>query len=270
TRLYLSDNQLTGSIPPEIGSLTNLTRLYLFNNQLTGEIPFEIGDLTNLERLKLHTNQLTGSIPETLCDLSDLTWSLEDSSWSVSTLFDNQLCPPYHSCIEEYVGEQNITECVYPVWHVATTGSDDNDGSEENPFATIQTGIDASTDGDTVLVESGTYLENIDYNGKNIAVIGEDRETTIIDGNQSGTVVTFENEEDTTTVLMGFTIQNGLSENGGAISCYYSYPVIKDVLIQNNSVSNSGGGLFCSSSSLTLISVIISNNSASNDGGGID
>jgi hypothetical protein len=36
-------------------------------------------------------------------------------------------------------------------------------------------------------------VENINYNGKNISVIGEDRETTIIDGDNAGTVVTFEN-----------------------------------------------------------------------------
>ena len=68
-----------------------------------------------------------------------------------------------------------------PVWHVATTGSDTTgDGTEGNPFATIQTAIDSSSDGDTVLVSAGTYVENINYNGKNIAVIGADREATII------------------------------------------------------------------------------------------
>jgi hypothetical protein len=111
SRVYLFNNQLTGEIPPEIGDLETLTRVYLFDNQITGEIPSEIGYLTNLERLKLHTNQLTGSIPETLCDLSNLTWSSEDSSYTVSTLFDNQLCPPYPSCIEEYVGDQDTSGC---------------------------------------------------------------------------------------------------------------------------------------------------------------
>jgi hypothetical protein len=52
-----------------------------------------------------------GHIPETICNLSNLTWSLEDSLYSVSTLFGNQLCPPYPSCIEDYVGEQDITNC---------------------------------------------------------------------------------------------------------------------------------------------------------------
>ena len=63
TELSLSSNQLTGSIPPEIGNLTNLTSLGLYENQLTGSIPSEIGNLTNLTRLYLGSNQLTGSIP---------------------------------------------------------------------------------------------------------------------------------------------------------------------------------------------------------------
>jgi hypothetical protein len=109
--LWLSENTFTGSIPSELFTLENLIKLHLFDNQLTGEIPSEIGNLTNLERIQLHTNQLTGSIPETLCNLSNLTWSLEFSSYSVSTLFDNQFCPPYPECIEEYMGEQDTTNC---------------------------------------------------------------------------------------------------------------------------------------------------------------
>jgi len=44
TELDLGGQGLTGSIPPEIGSLTNLRHLYLYNNQLTGSIPSEIGN----------------------------------------------------------------------------------------------------------------------------------------------------------------------------------------------------------------------------------
>ena len=51
-------------------------------------------------------------------------------------------------------------------------------------YTVIQSAIDATTDGDTVLVYDGTYTENIDYSGKNLIIIGENRETTIIDGNQ--------------------------------------------------------------------------------------
>ena len=106
TYLNLGFNQLTGSIPPEIGNLTNLTYLGLYLNQLTCSIPSEIGNLTNLSELFLYNNQLTGEIPESLCDLN--------IGWVSSILFNisnNQLCPPYPSCVEDYVGEQDTSDC---------------------------------------------------------------------------------------------------------------------------------------------------------------
>ena len=101
TYLNLSSNQLTGSIPSKIGNLTNLTSLWLFNNQLTGEIPSEIGILTNLNYLYLHNNELTGIIPDAICNQGDI----------IPYLFNNQLCPPYPSCIKDDVGEQDMSDC---------------------------------------------------------------------------------------------------------------------------------------------------------------
>ena len=73
-RLDLGDNQLTGTIPPELGRLSNLERLDLGGNQLTGTIPVELGSPFNLERLVLDDNQLTGAIPPELGRLSGLEW----------------------------------------------------------------------------------------------------------------------------------------------------------------------------------------------------
>ena len=100
----LNKNYLTGSIPPEIGNLTRLYNLDFRDNYLTGSIPSELGNLTNLLRLYLDYNRLTGLIPETICDLN-INWS---SSFAVS---QNQLCPPYPSCIEDYVGYQRTSGC---------------------------------------------------------------------------------------------------------------------------------------------------------------
>jgi hypothetical protein len=106
TYLGLPYNQLTGSIPSGIGNLTNLNYLNLRSNQLTGEIPPEIGNLTNLIGLYLDGNQLTGEIPEGICDLN-INWS----SSVYFRIYSNQLCPPYPSCIEDYVGEQDTSDC---------------------------------------------------------------------------------------------------------------------------------------------------------------
>ncbi len=73
TGLYLWGNQLSGSILPEIGNLTALTVLSLSKNQLSGAIPSEIGNLTALTELSLWGNQLTGSIPPEIGNLTALT-----------------------------------------------------------------------------------------------------------------------------------------------------------------------------------------------------
>ena len=106
THLDLQWNGLTGSIPPEIGNLANLIHLGLGTNELTGSIPPELGNLTNLTSLHLNSNNLTGAIPESICGL-DLNWS-SSSDFNIS---NNQLCPPYPSCVENYAGEQDTDNC---------------------------------------------------------------------------------------------------------------------------------------------------------------
>ena len=72
TKLHLSRNELSGPIPPELGSLTNLEALYLRGNQLSGAIPLELGNLTDLTQLSLSGNQLSGPIPPELGSLTNL------------------------------------------------------------------------------------------------------------------------------------------------------------------------------------------------------
>ena len=148
---------------------------------------------------------------------------------------------------------------------------------------TIQDGINVAVDSDTVLVQPGTYIENINYNGKNITVASLFLTTqdtiyispTIIDGNQDGSVVVFNGGEDSTAVLCGFTITNGLASGnwpaccGGGIYCFdNSSPKLERLTISGNSATY-GGGISCSFSSPSLINLTISNNSANYSGGGI-
>ena len=67
--LWLDKNQLAGSIPPELGNLSNIVNLDLDSNQLTGPIPPELGNLSNVKRLELEDNKLTGTIPAELGNL---------------------------------------------------------------------------------------------------------------------------------------------------------------------------------------------------------
>ncbi len=70
--LNLNNNQLTGSIPAELGNLSNLETLYLSYNQLKDVIPGELGNLTSLRELFLHNNHLSGAIPKELGNLANL------------------------------------------------------------------------------------------------------------------------------------------------------------------------------------------------------
>ena len=72
TELSLSGNNLSGTLPPEIGDLAHLRRLTLYGNQLTGPIPPELGSLSELTRLDLRHNRLSGTIPAELGALSRL------------------------------------------------------------------------------------------------------------------------------------------------------------------------------------------------------
>ncbi|KAL7619344.1 hypothetical protein Lser_V15G01245 [Lactuca serriola] len=73
TGLDLSGNKLTGEIPQELGSLTQLRALNLSHNHLTGPIPVNFSNLANIESLDLSSNGLTGTVPSQLIKLSSLS-----------------------------------------------------------------------------------------------------------------------------------------------------------------------------------------------------
>ena len=72
SRLIMGLNNLVGSIPPELGQLSNLTSLFLPYENLSGPIPPELGSLARLRSLSLHVNDLTGPIPPELGNLANL------------------------------------------------------------------------------------------------------------------------------------------------------------------------------------------------------
>ena len=76
TELVLAVNDLSGPVPPELGNVEGLKNLDLAHNELTGPIPPELGGLANLEILNLIDNELTGDVPPELGGLTRL-WALE-------------------------------------------------------------------------------------------------------------------------------------------------------------------------------------------------
>jgi hypothetical protein len=159
----------------------------------------------------------------------------------------------------------------------------------------IQAGINAAVSGDTVLVADSTYIENINFKGKSIAVASHfyiDGDTshisnTIIDGSNpsnpdSGSVVSFISGEDTTSVLYGFTIKYGTgtitqttyagvvypAREGGGVFCYNSGARISHNKILENNIPNynwAGGGGVSGFPNGSVKHVIIENNQISNN-----
>jgi hypothetical protein len=150
-------------------------------------------------------------------------------------------------------------------------------------YATIQEGIDAAEDGDTVAVWPGTYHENLNLSGKNILLsslylpMGDSSYivTTIIDGDSTDTVVRYVNGEDSTSIISGFTIRRGFGHYGGGISVQNgSSPTIRDNLIIRNRAyydfgDSYGAGIYCEDSDPLIYNNIICHNRSGWEGGGI-
>ena len=141
---------------------------------------------------------------------------------------------------------------------------------------TIQAALDNALAGDTILVQPGTYTENITWpavNGIKLISAG-DSSNTIIDGNSSGRVIYFPSGGgiDTTTIIKGFTITNGLSTSswyGAGIYIQSSSPLITEVAITNNIVTDTrsyGAGVSTSNSDAIFRNVSISGNIAKSTG----
>ncbi len=151
---------------------------------------------------------------------------------------------------------------------------------------TIQAGISVALDGDTVLVSPGTYIETINFLGKDI-VVGSlfitTQDTsyisqTIIDGNNENYhLVSFVNGETQEAILSGFTIKNANTGylysdvSGFGIRIQNSSPVITNNIIEDNYCFwyLDGCGIGISNSSAIIKNNIIRNNTGAYNGGGI-
>ncbi|UCE73537.1 MAG: right-handed parallel beta-helix repeat-containing protein [Methanomassiliicoccales archaeon] len=127
-------------------------------------------------------------------------------------------------------------------------------------YTSIQEAIDNATSGDIIYIYEGTYLENITIN-KSITLIGENKDTTIIDGNETSDVVHVTVDSVT---IKGFTITNSGSDWGDA---GVELHITQDCYVANNIITNNFYGIFFHYSSGN--NEISNNEISSNDADGI-
>jgi nitrous oxidase accessory protein len=128
-------------------------------------------------------------------------------------------------------------------------------------YPTIQEAVDAADLGDIVFVSAGTYYEHVTVN-KTVSLVGESRETTIIDGNRTGDVLYVTADD---VKISGFTIRNG-GGFGNALACGIILDRCNGNIMHANTIaSNLGKGIWLNRSSGNMII----NNHILNNGDGV-
>ena len=269
-------NQLTSL---DVSKNTALTTLDCNSNQLTS---LDVSSNTKLTVLQCHYNhQLTN-----LNMRNGITDQLTtfNATKSATTLTCIEVLDPAWATANWTSANGNIEEGVtfsvicgaeaVTTWHVATTGSDGSgSGTLASPLATIQTGINAASDGDTVLVAPGEYFENIIAKSDKSLISSGGPLQTIINGNNEGMVINGF-EEGSRFTVDGFTIKNG---NGTGLSGSYAavnFQYCKRINLKNLIITENTGMppvIMSARDSSVVENVIIVNNSfpgAGNQAGG--
>jgi len=192
----------------------------------------------------------------------------------------DECCTLSEKCIGEEV-------CLITILHYYVNGTDgDNvtgDGTSENPWKTITYALNKIptlvqldySDRALVHVAASTYDTDMDGDSETfpldmkeyISLQGDGYATTIIDAEQTWSVITSDGISDFT--IDGFTITGGYEIYGGGIYLRDSSPTIKNCSIVGNIATRlNGGGIYCKQSSPTIINCLIANNSAPKQNGG--
>jgi len=159
-----------------------------------------------------------------------------------------------------------------PIYVDRSVPSSGDGASWETAFKTIREGIEAAEDGDEVIVAEGTYIESVDFKGKDITVRSTNPSdamvvgSTVILASGSPEAVRFRSSEGRNAMIAGFTITAGQV----GVSCVWSSPVIRNNVIEGNHADyDKGGGVSCYYSSALIENNIIASNFAAAGGGGI-
>jgi len=142
---------------------------------------------------------------------------------------------------------------IQPVKSEPRTWTVNDDGSAD--FPTIQEAINHANSGDTIFVSNGTYYEHVVVN-KTVSLIGEDADSTIVDGEGTGSVITVIANQ---VNLNGFTIRkSGYNPDDSGITIKWSsHNNVSGNKITGN---NDGINLYVSNYNLFSNNIICSNN----------
>jgi subtilisin family serine protease len=254
--IFNVDIDVPGPEPTVIFETDELTTARVLYSQTCPDSNCDIA--TDAVLTTIHTIKLTGVLPTT-----DYCFIIEAN---------------------DIVGNQSVDDNTGRCYSFTTDGPDNIYVPSQYP--TIQQAIDRSWNTGIVLVADGTYTDHgnrdIDFKGKPITVKSENGpENCAIDCNATEIEphrgFDFHSEEDTNSILDGFTIKNGYAAgrsseySGGAIRCNNSSPAIKNCLFNNNYAQWDGGAIHDFNSSPIISNCIFINNSAiGNDGGAIN
>jgi len=176
--------------------------------------------------------------------------------------------------------------------HVSTSGSDESgDGSANNPYLTIQKGIDEASSMDTVLVMNGIWQGGVTIDNKQITLMGESMDDTKLNIAITVPNISISNNSDTVrvenlkikrgnaelggsalhvsnslVVVKNLDLSNNMGLNGGAILLDQSEMFLKDSRIYLNSCDSLGGAIYVKNSKLELSRTDLSNNSSDKGG----
>ncbi len=148
-------------------------------------------------------------------------------------------------------------------------------------YTSIQSAVDAASNGDTVLVYPGTYFENVDLPDKGICLGSLILTTgdyayvsqTIINGNQSGSCILAKYlynpiEINGLTLTNGGGTNNGY-KNGGGIGIRAADASVKNCIIKGNIIDGYGAGVYCKEATIILSGTVVKNNHTITRGGGV-
>jgi len=127
------------------------------------------------------------------------------------------------------------------------------------PGESIQAAIDAAVDGDVVSVAAGTFVGEIDFDGKAITVLGSGPDSVLL-GTGSGPVVPFASGETPASVLDSFTVTGGVAERGGGIYVNAASPTIQRNRVVANRAHRQGSGVYLGVAGAVLRNNLVADN----------